>query len=154
MAIPYSEGAWFAVPLEKGGYGVGIVARCKPKAALVVGYFFGPKRERVPCLSDLEGLTADDAVAVKRVDDLGITSGRWPIIGASADWDRAAWPMPVFTRTGVLTKEAVWRVRYSENDPEVEVSKERIPYDPSLPDNAGHCGVQFLELVLSDILDS
>ena len=37
--VRYREGDWFAVPLRDGGFGVGVIARANPKAALL-GYFW------------------------------------------------------------------------------------------------------------------
>jgi hypothetical protein len=41
MKLPYSEGSVFLVPLRKGGYARGVVARASPKGKGLLGYFFG-----------------------------------------------------------------------------------------------------------------
>jgi len=59
--LSYREGTWFAVPLKDGGYAAGVVARVGRRGVLF-GYFFGPRRPAAPSLSDLEGLTPNNAV--------------------------------------------------------------------------------------------
>ena len=151
--VPYKEGTWFAVPLEKGGYAVGVVARCAPKGPIVLAYLFGPKREHVTLLDDLDPLKADEALAVWKVGDLGLITGSWRIIGVTPHWSRARWPMPEFIRNEELFKKVAWRVIYSEDDPSVVVSEEQIPYDPKVPATDGSCGAQYVEIALSRILD-
>ena len=100
--LPYREGDWFAVPLRDGGYGVGRVARMPPppkRGVHLLGYFFGPRRDRVPALEEVASLAPGDAVSVERFHDLGLVEGRWPVIGgAGPGWaaERDRWPMPAF----------------------------------------------------------
>lgn len=94
----YQEGDWFAVPLEDGGYAVGLVARYRPAyRGTIFCYFFGPRRTELPTLSELQGLTPEDAVDVTLVSDLGLLQGLFPILGRSPDWDPERWPFPLFT---------------------------------------------------------
>ena len=51
----YEEGDWFAVPLQNGGYSLGLVARADGEGG-VLGYFFGPRREQLPTKADTQGL--------------------------------------------------------------------------------------------------
>src|ERR1700729_2790067 len=95
--VKYREGDWFAVPLLDGGFGVGVIARANPKAALL-GYFFGPVRSAVPTLNDVADLKPADAVLIRKFGHLGIVQGRWPLIGRIDGWDRREWPTPVFVR--------------------------------------------------------
>src|SRR5487761_1007991 len=120
MKLPYKEGTWFAVPLEKGGFGVGCVARHSPKGVTVLGYFFGPKRDDIPTYDEVCSLQPDRSVLVRIVGDLGLIDGTWPIISDSTAWNRHNWPVPAFSRQDELTKTA-WLVRYSDDDPEVLV---------------------------------
>jgi hypothetical protein len=72
----YREGDWFAVPLRAGGFAAVIVARAMPgREGVLLGYFFGPRRDRVPTLDELSALSASDAVLVERFGDLGILDG-------------------------------------------------------------------------------
>jgi len=96
--LPYKEGTWFAVPLRGGGYATGLVARHIPgEGKIVLAYFFGPKRQTIPSMEELEGLTPDMAIKVIRVGDLGLFEGSWPIVGDSPKWQRERWPMPART---------------------------------------------------------
>lgn len=90
------------MPLGRGGFAVGVIARANPKAALLE-YFFGPLRsEEVPSLADVAQLKAD-AVLVRRFSHLGVVEGRWPLLGSTVGWDRRDWPTPVFVRYEELT---------------------------------------------------
>lgn len=94
----YQEGDWFAVPLEDGGYAVGLIARYRRAyRGYVFCYFFGPRRSELPALSELQGLTPADAIDVMLVSDRGLLEGLYPILGSSPDWDPARWPFPLFT---------------------------------------------------------
>jgi hypothetical protein len=48
--VRYRKGDWSAVPLRDAGYGIGLLARANPES-LLLGYFFGPKRDDVPSLT-------------------------------------------------------------------------------------------------------
>lgn len=150
--LPYKEGTWFGVPLRKGGYAVGLVARHSREGVTVLAHFFGPKRERLPTLDEMTELRPEQASLVCIVGDLGLINGSWPIIGESAHWVREAWPVPAFTSRDDLTKTA-WRVRYSDEDPAIELSRERIGYEPGLPDTDGSYGAGAAEKLLSHLLD-
>jgi hypothetical protein len=112
-SLPYREGTWFAVPLGKPGYAVGIVARMDGKGG-VFGYFFGPKRNTVPTLDQVQWLRPSNAVYVTQFGDLGLFNGEWPIIGALDGWDRGQWPLPPFIRVDDFSGKAV-KVIYDDN---------------------------------------
>lgn len=71
-SLPYREGSLFAVPLRKGGYAAGLVARMAPQGKIILAYFFGRKFETVPSLSDISSMRAADSVKCLRVGDLGL----------------------------------------------------------------------------------
>jgi hypothetical protein len=150
--LPYKEGTWFAVPLKKGGYAAGRVARHSPKGCVVLAYLFGPKREDVPSLDEVAHLRPDEAISVEMVGDLGLINGSWPIIGNSAHWNRGGWPVPVFIRRVDVLVKSAWRVQYSDDDPNVVLSEERIPYDPTLPNTDGLSGSGAVENWLTHVL--
>jgi Regulator of ribonuclease activity B/Immunity protein 26 len=126
MKLNYSEGIWFAVPLDSGGFGVGIVARATKKGPVILVYLFGPKREAVPSLSEVAGLDPSAAVTVLRIGDLHLIDGTWPILGRSPTWQRERWPMPLFTRKPpFINHELV--IQYSDDDPSWPALPEGLP---------------------------
>jgi hypothetical protein len=125
----YSEGDWFAVPLRDGGFAVGIIARAMPrKEGVLLGYFFGPRRDEVPTLEELGDLSASDAVMVEMFGDLGLIRGEWPLLGRVNGWDRSAWPTPEFGRFEELTGRA-FKVIYDDDNPNRVVREEQV--DPN-----------------------
>lgn len=83
--MSYRVGDWFAVPLREAGFGAGLIARAHHDGVLL-GYFFGPKRDDVPLLADLDSLTPNEAVTVRRFGHLALTRGSWPNLGQAAGW--------------------------------------------------------------------
>jgi hypothetical protein len=147
----YREGDWFAVPLRTGGYGVGIVARANPRGALL-GYFFGPRRAKLPALKDLAELMSADAVLVGRFGHLGLTQGKWHVLGRREGWNRADWPTPVFVRYEELTGRS-FRVFYDDNDPTRVIREEQIAPGPDEQGpKDGLMGAGYVELALSALL--
>ena len=122
--LPYREGTWFAVPLEGGGFGTGIVARSGPRGRILLAYFFGPKRSSVPALAEVESLKAQDAVLAIKISDLGLFKGMWPIIGNAEVWQRSDWPMPVFVRR---EGRYAWLVHYADDYPNRVEAEEPAP---------------------------
>jgi len=115
----YKEGDWFAVPLREGGYAVGLIVR---SGGVLFGYFFGPKREKIPGLSEFQALTPENAIFVGQFGDLGLLKGKWPIIGHSESWDRRIWPMLPLVRRDAVSGEARL-IKYSDDDPIQEISE-------------------------------
>lgn len=142
----------FAVPLRSSGYGLGVVARANPKAALL-GYFFGPKRATLPNLDDVSGLGPGDAVWVAMFGHLGLRDGAWPILGQFNPWNRKDWPMPDFRRYEELTGRR-FRVIYDDDDPAMLLREELASASEiaNLPED-GLAGAGFVELRLTRLLD-
>lgn len=92
--LHYKEGDWFAVPLEGGGYALGLIARMKHKG--ILGYFFGPRYSELPTLSDAAAQEPSRAMERLIFGDLSLLNQEWPVIGALPRWDRSNWPMPSF----------------------------------------------------------
>lgn len=144
------EGDWFAVPLREGGYGLGVVAR-KGKHGILLGYFFGPRRESLPSLAETEKLTPRETVLVERFGDLGLRDRTWTLLGASGSWTREAWPIPEFRRTEVPSGKT-WKVIYID-DPRIPGREE--PCSPEvaatlLPDRLAGAGA--VEIRLTELL--
>jgi hypothetical protein len=148
--LPYREGTWFAMPLRQGGYATGRIARHSGNGC-ILAYFFGPKRETVPVLEDLENLTPDSAIKVLRAGDLGIIEGSWPIVGDSPIWKREEWSIPPFIRRDDIGKVA-WRVTYADDNPLQVISEQRIPYDNLEYERDGLHGSGAAELVITGML--
>jgi len=150
--VRYRIGDWFAVPLPGGGFAVGLIARADP-AGVLLGYFFGPRRTQLPGLHDLNELTAQDAVLVRKFGHLGLQQGKWPLIGRPGEWDPAAWPMPVFIRYEELTGRS-FQVFYDEHDPNRVVREVQVP--PGRAEQGpkdGLMGAGYTENVLNRLVD-
>jgi len=126
--LPYKEGDWFGVPLRTGGYAVGLVARARRGGKILFGYFFGPRRERLPTAEELNRYSPGEAILHGRFGDLGLLNGEWPVLGQLGAWDRRAWPMPPLARIDEHAGKA-WKVTYSEDDPSVVLDES--PCDPT-----------------------
>jgi hypothetical protein len=151
VGCPYKEGTWFAVPLQRGGYALGLVARYAARGKIILAYLFGPKRERIPTLDEVSRLEAHEALRVLRVGDLGLIDGSWPVIGDSLRWERDRWPMPAFIRRDEISGVA-WRVIYSDEDPNRVLAEHRIPYETPDLESDGLYGSKAAEAVVSQIL--
>jgi Immunity protein 26 len=94
--VPFrcNPGEWFAVQLPDGTLAAGHVARRDAWAFL--GYFFGPRRLDQPALDDVIHLRANDSILIETVDIYPITTGKFPKLGRSAEFDPVAWPLPAF----------------------------------------------------------
>ncbi len=149
--LPYREGSWFAVPLQGGGYAVGLVARTAPSGRIILAYMFGPKRTALPSLAELASLRASDAVRRLRTGDMGLINERWPVIGDAPSWDRHAWPMPSFIRRADALKRA-WRATYSDADPAKLEREESVPYDTEGLESDSLYGYGSTELLMSKLL--
>jgi hypothetical protein len=118
----------------------------------LLGYFFGPARDDVPRIDELDRLDASNADLARKFGDLGLRSGTWPLIGSLSSWDRNQWPMPDFRRYEELTGRT-FVVTYSDADPN-QVERERL----STPDDTinlpkdGLAGAGFVEVVLTELL--
>ena len=153
MKLPYEAGTWFAIALRCGGYAVGNVARTPKQGKVLLGYFFGPRREVVPSLGELSSQRATDAIRVLRFGDLALIKGQWPIIGRSSGWTPQDWPMPSFVRKDGLSGKS-WEVSYKDEDPSEVVAEELLVRDSDDMERDGVFGAVAVELLLSQILCS
>jgi hypothetical protein len=149
--VKYWEGDCFGVPLRNGGFALCVAARVS-RSGMLVGYFFGPRRDEIPKHGGLAGLRADDAVLLGAVSGLGIRDGKWPVLGRLSDWKRTEWAMPTFIRHEEIT-ERYWRVFYSDSDPVAWLRDELIPPGGSKegPED-GLMGSGFAEAALTRLL--
>jgi hypothetical protein len=150
--LPYKEGTWFAIPLRKGGYAAGLVARLIPgQGKIILAYLFGPKREAIPSIGELGRLSPDMAIKIARIGDLALIDGSWPIIGEAADWRREKWPTPAFIRRDDIGRIA-WQVEYSDENPNQVVAERRVPYETAGFEKDGLLGAGAAEIVLTKLL--
>jgi len=148
--LPYPEGTWFAVPLRREGFAVGLLTRVAGDGP-VFGYFFGPRRTQVPDIHETETLAPQDAIFVALFGDLGLLNGEWPVIGQHRKWDRDEWPLPALVRVDEMANKA-WQVAYSD---QLQVVSEE-PLDPSLAKESprdGLWGYGAVEKRLTRLLD-
>lgn len=151
--LNYSEGTWFAIPLLNGGFGIGIAARATLKGPVILAYLFGPRRARVPALSEVLELEPSSAVKVAMIGDLNLINGEWPILGRSAQWQRENWPIPLFVRSSELSRRA-FIVRYDDKDPGRVISEEPVEYGTSTLDRDSAYGAGAVEIALTRLLSS
>ena len=132
MRLPYSEGNVFVVPLRKGGYARGVIARAGPKGKVLFGYFFGPLLRSVSHVQ-VEDLTPAKAILLLRFGDLGLMNGEWPNCGTVPNWNRSNWSMPHFKRSDLLRPDRAFEVEYSDADPNRLVAEYPVEPDRNLP---------------------
>ncbi len=115
--LPYGEGDWIAVPLQSGGFGVGVIARASKRGKVLFGYFFGPRLNYLPTIDSARDHVAQNAKLVAIFGDHSLYCHEWRVLGHDSRWDRLKWPMPYFSRVDERGKAV--KVRYSEDDPSV-----------------------------------
>jgi hypothetical protein len=153
VELPYRQGDWFAVPLEDGGYAIGIAAYLDGTGG-VIGYFFGPRFGTVPSGADIPNYGPEDAIYVTMFGDLGLIQGEWPVIGQCPNSDASAWPMPIFRHYDPITGQ-LRLFRYSESSLATEIPVSPAGYEPEEIDKlprAGLCGAKGVALVLAALL--
>ena len=111
MGQTYREGDWFVIPLRRGGYALGLVARRPRRGTVMLGYFFGPARNKLPTPEELTRVRAEHAQLVCRMKDTPVHRGVWQIVGRHAHWRRKDWPMPAFLRREGLSGRGI-RIEY------------------------------------------
>lgn len=152
--LTHKEGDWFAVPMLKGGYVVGRIARMDKTGKIILGYFFGPRRKKIPELDELKNYSPKDAIWVHQFGFLGLKNKEWTVIGSTEPWEREKWPMPAFQMKDILVDDQYWRIIYSHDDPSKEIKREVVPLEVAkdLPQDglSGHEAVRIhLERELS-----
>jgi len=125
--LPYKEGTVFALPLRRGGYAIGIVARTSALGGLFLGYLFGPVSRVIPSLKDVENLRPEDALRIARIGDLSLMEKTWPIIGQIPSWIHEEWPIPPFIRRDDIAKKA-WQVQYADTDANKVIAEKPMDY--------------------------
>jgi immunity protein 26 of polymorphic toxin system len=151
MALPYSEGSLFLVPLRDMGYARGVVGRATKTGKVVFGFFFGPRLSSPSSITEDE-LIPNRSILCARFGDLGWINGKWPIHSKVSKWNRSEWSMPEFVRREPISNKA-WRVRYRDDDPNKIEDVSAADFDAELePDRM--CGHGAIEIRLTKLLKS
>jgi Immunity protein 26 len=149
MALPYSEGSLFLVPLRDMGYARGVVGRATKTGKVVFGFFFGPRLSS-PSATTEDELLPNRAILCARFGDLGLINGKWPIHSKVSEWNRSEWSMPEFVRQEPISNRA-WRVKYRDDDPRKIEDVSTTDFDAKLePDRM--CGHGAVEILLTKLL--
>lgn len=147
MVQSYREGDWLAVPLPRGGYAAGLVARRPRRGTIILGYFFGPPHKAIPTPEELAGIRAEHGQLVCRVKDTAVHRGEWRVLGRPECWRREDWPMPAFYRREGLSGRGI-RIEYDDDNlitPAREAAA-NVP-DASLPEDVVLDEARLLELL-------
>ena len=148
--VKVKPGDVFAVPLETGGYAIGLVAR--KRASRLLGYFWKKKFPEVPEDLDLSTLKKEDAYWIVQFSILGLEKGKWKIIGNMPNFRPEEWEVPKF----FLDSAGGGKFIVTYDDKLNEVNRERVPcdYEPEGPPYAedGLAGYLFVEKRLTRIL--
>lgn len=156
MAFYPPEGSVVAIPILPGSWVAGVYARTKKGRGKRVpfGYFFG-KVHSAPEDIRLGELNAADAVLKSRFGDLGLVQGKWSLVGKIDPWNRSEWPMPDFMLSGADPFMSLpWDqlLRFDDNDPTIEIMRERHPVGTLQLPSAGVPGSVALEHTLAKII--
>lgn len=117
------EGSWYSIPLAGGGYAAGLVARARPGGDLLC-YFFGPLLAHPHELAECVKNAANDSTLVRWVGRHGISTGKWPLIGAMPEFSEDVWPVPALGKIDPIDETMAWEIRTSPRG--VEISRRRI----------------------------
>lgn len=154
-SIRYGEGQWFAIPLRDGGYALGIIVRGSDRTKGGLGYFFGPRYPQIPDEQETWNKQPSEAILIAWFGDLGIITGRWPLIPSRRPFRREEWPVPRFQRPDRLNPRQGWLVEYSQEDSGAGIPIREIYCDADdligLPED-GVYGFEALESALTQIL--
>lgn len=136
MTVQLHEGQFFLLPVERGQYAVGLIARMPRRGGVLLGYFFGPRRNTAPMDAWLNALHPQQAAFVCRFKDSALFRGDWKLLCGLAGFDRGQWPVPAFHRfdssvTHVPGSSTVtdWRVEYADDN--LIVPRSETPAEPA-----------------------
>lgn len=123
MRSPVREGTFFLLPVQSGHYGVGLVTRAPRRGGILLGCFFGPRRNTPPSREWLESRNTPHVVLAARFRDQALFRGDWKTLHVMETFDRHAWPIPAFhrfdgsiTATPGATTITDWRIQYGDDN--------------------------------------
>lgn len=115
--IKYNEGQWFLVPLNTSGYTLGIIVRGSYKTKGGLGYFFNHWLADMPDNLDVRSIDPSDVILIAWFGDLGIISGRWPLIKTVGTFNKNDWRVPSFGRIDAVDPSHGWMIEYEQENP-------------------------------------
>jgi hypothetical protein len=112
----YHEGDLFSVPVENAESIVGLIVRVNKNK--ILAYFFRTATDA----SSTKGFEKDKVLLIKLCSTLGLDKHEWNIIGRLENWNIKDWPVPVFKRVDVISKEC-YQIYYNDALEETSMSK-------------------------------
>jgi hypothetical protein len=111
MRLKPRDGDWVGVPLERGGWALGRLAKVAA-SGIAVGYFFDRRWYAIPERGELESM---DPTHVMSIRQFGFPAkdneeGWFIIPRAEGAWDEDSWPVPDFWRLPPFFREG-WGIR-------------------------------------------
>lgn len=112
----YEVGDVVGVPLDRGGFGIVVVAARWEKKRRGVGiilcYGFDGVYEKVPSLEEVGRLRPDQAICVQLCGDRAIVDKRWSWLGQLPLFSEHRWPCPVTDsgKIATLLRVSDWAV--------------------------------------------
>lgn len=92
-------GSWVAIPLPKGGWGLGLIARraeSRRKFRTVFIYIYGPvPTDSVVAMKLLGRLRPDERAGWGFTTDQAVLEGRWPLLVHLENFDSSEWQLPL-----------------------------------------------------------
>ena len=110
--INYSEGTCFFLPLRKGGFSRGVVARVSRDGPMFA-YFFGPKLDKPE--GSFDDVRSEEALLLGLCGDLGLLNGKWKIAGKLKGWNRVDWRLPPLYHEDPESQQA-WLTYYDDDN--------------------------------------
>ena len=123
--LPYHEGSVFAIPLNDGGYGIGVVARAASNG-VILSYLFSDRYTTIPAQNELPKLDPQKALLKIRMGDLYLLNGSWTVLGDLEDWKKEMWPVPVYIQRNA-TVGKVWTETFWDKDVSRIGSTDTVP---------------------------
>jgi hypothetical protein len=141
----YHEGDLFSVPVENEESIVGLIVRVSKSKMLA--YFF----RRVTDALSAKGFEKDKVLLIKLCSTLGLDKHEWNIFGKLENWNVKDWPVPVFKRVDVISKEC-YQIFYNDALEETSMSKNLDCVSLGGYPEDGLAGYRFIEKRLARLL--
>jgi hypothetical protein len=150
--VKIANGDLFLIKRDDLLLGLGLIARGKQKYTKL-GYFFHPDVwQNYQRTGDLN-ICSKDAILVMIFSSLFIHTKTWPIVGKLENFERALWPVPIFTHFNDSLNIRYFRL-YPDNDSFAQFEQVRVSEYPIIPKDSiiaedGGAGSEFIEIRLA-----